>query len=154
MKLLFIRHSLAAERDEFNGHDFERPLVDKGVKRAKKFFKNIKKIYPHIDYIITSKALRASQTAEILKSHYPGCKYEQSALLYPGADINDLKQLLKNKNGVVAVVGHEPDLGNFVKELMYAPNLKLKLRKPSLVEMEEGIMKALIQYRHFKDEHA
>ncbi|ACM93355.1 phosphohistidine phosphatase [Nautilia profundicola AmH] len=154
MKILFIRHSLAMERDEWTGHDFERPLTDKGMKRAKKFFKHIKKIYPEIDYIITSKALRAKQTAEILRGFYNSEVYEETPLLYPGATFNDLKQAIKNKEGIIAIVGHEPDLSNFVKELMYAPNLKLKLRKPSLIEMEEGIMKALIQYRHFKDEHA
>jgi len=154
MKILFIRHSLAMERDEWTGHDFERPLTDKGMKRAKKFFKHIKKIYPEIDGIITSKALRAKQTAEILKSFYEKAAYEETSLLYPGAGFNDLKQALNGKDGIIAVVGHEPDLSNFVKELMYAPNLKLKLRKPSLIEMEDGIMKALIQYRHFKDEHA
>jgi len=154
MTLLFIRHSLAMEREEWTGHDFERPLTEKGIKRAKKFFKHIKKIYPQIDYIVTSKAQRAKKTAEILKTYYPNSHYEETALLYPGAGINDLKQAIQNKSGVVAVVGHEPDLGNFVKELMYAPNLKLKLRKPSLIEMEEGVLKALFQYRHFKDEHA
>ncbi|WP_456480585.1 phosphohistidine phosphatase SixA [Nautilia sp.] len=154
MKILFIRHSLAMEREEWTGHDFERPLTEKGVKRAKKFFKHIKKIYPEIDFIVTSKALRAKQTAEILKNFYPYSKYEETALLYPGAGINDLKQAIQNKSGIVAVVGHEPDLGNFVKELMYAPNLKLKLRKPSVVEMEDGVMKALLHYRHFRDEYA
>jgi phosphohistidine phosphatase len=154
MKILFIRHSLAVERDEWIGHDFERPLTDKGVKRAKKFFKHIKRIYPEIDFIVTSKALRAKQTAEALKSFYPETLYEETSLLYPGAGINELRQVLQGKNGIVAIVGHEPDLSNFVKELMYAPNLKLKLRKPSLIEFEDGFLKALFQYKHFKDEHA
>jgi phosphohistidine phosphatase len=154
MKLLFIRHSLAVEREEWLGHDFERPLTDKGVKRARKFFKHIKKIYPHIDHIVASKALRAKQTAEILKEFYNHAEYRETPLLYPGAGINELKEVLREKEGIIAIVGHEPDLSNFVKELMYAPNLKLKLRKPSLIEMEDGVMKALFQYRHFKDEHA
>jgi len=154
MTLLFIRHSLAMEREEWTGHDFERPLTEKGIKRAKKFFKHIKKIYPEIDFIITSKAKRAKETAQILKHFYPDVTYEETALLYPGADMVDLKQVINDKTGVVAIVGHEPDLSNFVKGLMYAPNLKLKLRKPSLIEIEDGVMKALFEYRHFKDEHA
>jgi phosphohistidine phosphatase len=153
MKILFIRHSLAVERDEWVGHDFDRPLEEKGIKRAKKFFKHIKQIYPHIDFIVTSKAKRALQTAKILKHYYPESVYEESTLLYPGADFNDLKEVLKSKEGVVAIIGHEPDLSEFVKNMMYAPNLKIKLRKPSLVELEDGIMKALIQYKHFKENH-
>jgi len=154
MKLLFIRHSLAMNREEWSGHDFDRPLIEKGIKRAKKFFKHIKKIYPEIDFIITSKAKRAKETAQILKHFYPNVTYEETSLLHPGADMVDLKQVINDKTGVVAIVGHEPDLSNFVKELMYAPNLKIKFSKPALAEIEDGMLKALFQYRHFKDEHA
>jgi len=151
MKLLFIRHSLAMDREVFVGNDLERPLVEKGIKRAKTFFKHIKKIYPKIDYIITSKAKRAKDTALILKEFYKDAIYEETTLLYPGANINDLKKVLKNKDGIVAIVGHEPDLSEFIKELMFAPNLKIKLKKPSLVELEDKVLKALIQYKHLKD---
>jgi len=149
MKILFIRHSLAVDRDEFRGHDFERPLNEKGKKRAKKFFENVKKIYPDIDYIITSTALRAKQTAEILKNFYPQAVYEETPLLLPGAGLEELKKVLKNE-GVIAIVGHEPDLSNFIKEIMYAPNLKIKLQKPSLAELEEGVLKSLLQYKQLK----
>lgn len=151
MKLLFIRHSLAMDREAFVGNDLERPLVEKGIKRAKTFFKHIKKIYPQIDYIITSKAKRAKDTALILKEYYKDAIYEETTLLYPGANINDLKEVLKNKDGIIAIVGHEPDLSEFIKELMFAPNLKIKLKKPSLVELEDKVLKALIQYKHLKD---
>ena len=153
MKLLFIRHSLAVERDEWNGHDFDRPLTEKGKKRAKKFFKNIKKIYPKIDYIISSKALRALDTAKIMNEFY-NTNFEITTKLNPGANINDLKEIINNKEGIIAIVGHEPDLSEMIKALMYAPNLKIKLRKPSLVEVEEGVLKALIQYKQYKDENA
>lgn len=151
MKLLFIRHSLAMDREAFVGNDLERPLVEKGIKRAKTFFKHIKKIYPEIDYIITSKAKRAKDTALILKEYYKDAIYEETTLLYPGANINDLKEVLKNKDGIIAIVGHEPDLSEFIKELMFAPNLKIKLKKPSLAELEDKVLKALIQYKHLKD---
>ena len=151
MKLLFIRHSLAMDREVFVGNDLERPLVEKGIKRAKTFFKHIKKIYPKIDYIITSKAKRAKDTALILKEFYKDAIYEETTLLYPGANINDLRKVLKNKDGIIAVIGHEPDLSEFIKELMFAPNLKIKLKKPSLVELEDKVLKALIQYKHLKD---
>lgn len=151
MKLLFIRHSLAMDREAFVGNDLERPLVEKGIKRAKTFFKHIKKIYPQIDYIITSKAKRAKDTALILKEYYKDAIYEETTLLYPGANINDLKEVLKNKDGIIAIVGHEPDLSEFIKELMFAPNLKIKLKKPSLAELEDRVLKALIQYKHLKD---
>ncbi len=150
MKYLFIRHSLAVEREEFLGHDFDRPLSEKGVKRAKKFFKEVKKIYPDIDYIITSNAKRALQTAEILKNFYPKSKFIKTAKLLPGAGIKEFKETVANKNGILAIVAHQPDIEEIIKSLMYAPNLKIKLSKPSLVEIEENILKALISYKHLK----
>ncbi len=150
MKILFIRHSLAMERNEFLGHDFDRPLTRRGVKRAFRFFNVIKIIYPKIDYIITSQALRAKQTAEVLKKFYKNANYEESSLLLPGSGINELKKILDGKSGVVAIVGHEPDLSNMIKEIMHAPNLKLKLSKPSLAEVEEGVLKGLFQYKQIK----
>ena len=149
MKLLFIRHSLAMERDEFQGHDFDRPLVEKGVKRAKKFFKYLKDVY-EIDYILTSPAKRALQTAEILYKFYPKAEFIKTNRLLPGANINDLKVELNGKEGTVAVVGHEPDLSSMIKDIIHSPNLKIKLSKPSLAEMEDGILKVLISYRHYK----
>jgi len=151
MKILFIRHSLAIERDEFSGHDFDRPLTDKGKKRAKKFFEKVHLIYPKIDVIYSSTAKRALQTAEILKDFYPNAAFITSNLLLPGASIDELKKLIKDTEAnVIAIVGHEPDLSNFVKELMYAPNLKIKLQKPSLVEIEDMVLKSLLQYKQLK----
>jgi len=151
MKILFVRHSLAIERDEWFDNDLYRPLSEKGIKRAKKFFAVIKKIYPAIDFIITSKAVRAKQTAEILKKFYPNAVFEETSLLYPGADIRNLKEVLENKQGIVAIVGHEPDLSSMIKDIMHAPNLKIKLSKPSLAEIEDDVLKALFSYKHFKD---
>ncbi|WP_024790233.1 phosphoglycerate mutase family protein [Lebetimonas sp. JH292] len=74
-KFLFIRHSLAMEKYEFRGHDFDRPLIEKGKIRAKEFFKAVKNIYPVINFIITSKATRAKETAEILKEFYPNAEF-------------------------------------------------------------------------------
>jgi len=150
MKLLFIRHSLAIEREEYLGHDFDRPLSEKGIKRAKKFFKEIKKIYPHIDFIITSTAKRALQSAEILDSYYPKAKIVKTSKLLPGAGINEFNEIISEKEGVIAIVGHQPDIEEIIKSLMYAPNLKIRLSKPSLVELEDNILKALLSYKHLK----
>jgi len=151
MKILFIRHSLAIERNEWFDNDLFRPLSEKGIKRAKKFFGVIKRIYPEIDYIITSKAIRAKQTAEILKKFYVNAIFEETSLLYPGADIKDLKNILESKSGIIAIIGHEPDLGMMIKDIMHSPNLKIKLSKPSLVEIEDNVLRGIFSYKHFKD---
>ena len=149
MKLLFIRHSLAVDREEFEGHDFDRPLTQKGIKRAKRLFRAIKNIY-EIEYIITSTAKRALESAEILKEFYPDAVFIKSSKLLPGANIHDLKEVLDDIQGTVAIVGHEPDLSQMIRDIMHSPNLKIKLAKPSVAEMDDNILKALLSHKHFK----
>jgi len=38
-----------------------------------------------------------------------------------------------------------------IKDIMHAPNFKIKLSKPSLTEIEDDVLKALFSYKHFKD---
>lgn len=144
MKLLLIRHSLA---EDIAPSDFERKLTNRGAKRAFRFFKMVKIIYPQIDYIISSDALRAKQTAEILKRFYKNAKFITSPSLYQ-ADIKDFEEVLSRVKGVVAIVGHEPDLSDFVK--YKCGNVRIKLSKPSLVEIEDDVLKSLIQYKQAK----
>jgi phosphohistidine phosphatase len=149
-KFLFIRHSLAVESHEFKGHDFDRPLTEKGKIRAKEFFKVIKKIYPVINYIITSKATRAKETAEILKEFYSESIFIDTELLFPGANFKDFKEAVNNKDGIIAIVGHQPDLSEFISKLTDS-ECYLKLSKPSLAEVEEGRLKGLFSYKHFRN---
>jgi phosphohistidine phosphatase len=149
-KFLFIRHSLAVESHEFKGHDFDRPLTQKGKERAKVFFKTVKNIYPIINYIITSKAIRAKETAEILKEFYTDAVYIESELLYPGASFKDFKEAVKDKDGIIAIVGHQPDISEFISKLIDS-ECYLKLSKPSLAEVENNTLKGLFSYKHFRN---
>ena len=143
MKLLLIRHSLA---EDFVNSDFERHLTLRGKKRAERFFKIMKRIYPSINYIISSAAFRAKETAEILAKFYNQKVIEENRLYQ--ANIEDFKEVLKDKKGIVAIVGHEPDLSEFIKYLTGIKNIKLS--KPSLAEIEDDTLKALFNYKCIK----
>ncbi len=144
MKLLLIRHSLAS--DIVKTSDFERELTQRGVKRALRFFRVMKEIYPRVDLIITSAALRAKQTAEVMNRFYKTKMIEMNELYQ--ADIEDFKKVLEGKEGVVAIVGHEPDLSTFAGYLTGVKNIKLS--KPSLVEIEDDVLKGVFQYKQIK----
>ncbi len=144
--ILLIRHSLA---EDFASSDFERRLTRRGVKRAFRFFEVISKMYPEIDYIISSEALRAKQTAEVMKKFYENARFITTPKLYQ-ASIEDFKEVLKDINGKIAIVGHEPDLSEFAKFLLVSPNLHIKLSKPSLMEIDEDVLKNLYQYKQIK----
>jgi phosphohistidine phosphatase len=145
--ILLIRHSLA---EDYANSDFERRLTPRGVKRAFRFFEVISKIYPDLDYIIASEAVRARQTAEVMKKFYENAKLIVTPKLYQ-ASVEDFKEVLKDFKGKIAIVGHEPDLSDFARYLLNSPNLHIKLSKPSLVEIdEEDVLKSLIQYKQAK----
>lgn len=140
MKILFIRHSIAENREFFEGDDLERELTKKGKKVANKFFEKISQIY-QIDIIISSKAKRAIETAEILEN-YSKSKYIEKKELNPDGKFEDFIRVINDIKikfddiEVVAVVGHEPNLSEFISKLISNSIINVKLKKPSCVEIE------------------
>lgn len=159
MRLLFVRHALALERDEWNGDDLERPLDEKGVKNANSFFKKVKKIYPNADAIITSKATRAVETAKMLLNFYPSALFIKDERLNPGATFNDFQKILKELDKHIEtlfIIGHEPDLSEIISELICDSHIRIKLKKPSLAEIEVegkklGELRALLYPKMLKE---
>jgi len=44
MKLYFLRHGIAVDREEWKGNDFDRPLTDEGRERMAREAKTIAKL--------------------------------------------------------------------------------------------------------------
>ena len=70
MRLLFIRHAIAEDREIHDGNDLQRELSEKGKERADIVSKMLASYYGAPTYIFTSTALRATQTAEITGKHF------------------------------------------------------------------------------------
>ncbi|WP_200762358.1 SixA phosphatase family protein [Nitrosophilus alvini] len=136
MRLLFIRHAKALERFEWHKDDLLRPLSEKGAKKAEEFFKKLPKIYD-VEVIITSKATRALQTADILYEQFPNAKFITNSLLNPGSDILDLQLAIKNylEFDTIAVIGHEPDFSEMIGTLTKCRNLNIRVKKASVIEL-------------------
>jgi len=67
MNLYLMRHGIALPQDDPSvTHDAERPLTSKGVKRMRKAAKGVQQLDIPFDAVLTSPALRARQTAEIV----------------------------------------------------------------------------------------
>jgi phosphohistidine phosphatase len=141
MKLLFIRHSIALERQEWEGDDLDRPLSEKGKKVANEFFSKIAKIYDDIEVIISSKAKRAKESAEILNTYFK-VKLIEDSKLNPSATFEDfirIKEKIENKFDnikVIVFVGHEPDFSQIISKLVSSGVVNIKLSKPCVVEIE------------------
>lgn len=115
-KLFIIRHAKSSWKD-YSLDDFDRPLNKRGFLNAPlmgKYLKD-KNIVP--DIILSSPALRAKTTAEIIANKVKYKKqivYEES--IYE-ADINTLHNIitsLKNKYNIAFIIGHNPGLNLLV----------------------------------------
>ena len=123
MKLYLIRHAHAVDRIEFSKTgkmDEERYLIGKGHDRMGKVLKRFIQLEPEIQHILQSNLLRSQQTAEILKRFYPNAKVTTASNLNPGLSAKRLYDEIQAYDlDSLAIVGHEPDLGQFLSWLLF-----------------------------------
>jgi phosphohistidine phosphatase len=136
MKLYLMRHGDAEPKDPLKYfNDADRPLTKEGKHAIKAIVDSLNKKGFRFDLILTSPYLRVLQTAEIMaKINSP--KIEIETLLEPGFNLDDLRDILKESKDLnsLLLVGHAPDLGNIIGELIGKAPLDMK--KGSMVEIE------------------
>jgi phosphohistidine phosphatase len=121
MQLWLVRHAVAAERDEFDGADAERPLTEKGRRRFRDFCDWLADQMPMPRAILTSPLVRTIETADIL-AKAAGLKKSaitSTELLAPGVDLKAALGLVRDQAAdFVALVGHEPDMSRCLSEIV------------------------------------
>ena len=118
-KLLLMRHAKSSWKDS-DVPDHDRSLKKRGQKDAEKMGKLLKskKIVP--DLIISSTAIRAEKTAEILAK---ACKYDNEIIfcdsLYMAEPADILKVIKEHakKQKCLLVIGHNPGMEAFLQIL-------------------------------------
>ena len=70
MQLLFMRHGIAAARDEEMSSDAERHLSEEGIARTREAGAALRACGVKLDLIVAGPLLRAVQTAEIVRAEY------------------------------------------------------------------------------------
>jgi phosphohistidine phosphatase len=136
MHLLIVRHAIAEDRDEFAASgrdDSERPLTDEGREKMRRVVEGLRRVVPRIDLLASSPYTRAMQTADLVAEGYGIDDIKPVDALVPGAPLQRFLSWLERKKGVdlIAVVGHEPQLGELVTWLMSG-------LAESRVEMKKG----------------
>ena len=151
MRILFVRHAQAVEADQFDGDDLDRPLTPEGRKRFKRVAAHLAAAYPAPDRLVSSRAVRARQTAEVLAVALGSKNWEQREELNPGASIAAIQSVLEEQPeaGWVLLVGHEPDFSRAISALAGGGRLQVKLRKGGVAEVEwtprgRGRLRALL----------
>jgi phosphohistidine phosphatase len=123
MQLLVIRHAIAEDQTEFartGREDSERPLTAEGRDKMRRGNAGLRRIVPRIDLLASSPYTRARQTAELVGEGYGIDDIKTVDALVPDGALQDVQSWLQRKSSakVVAIVGHEPQLGELVTWLM------------------------------------
>ncbi|HUE86568.1 MAG TPA: phosphohistidine phosphatase SixA [Vicinamibacterales bacterium] len=124
IELFLVRHAIAAERGPNYPDDRERPLTDEGITRFKTAVEGLKSLDVKIELVLTSPLVRASHTAELLAASIGGKpRIEPLEALAPGGRLTqvlDAVAKFAKRARHIALVGHEPDLGELAARLLRA----------------------------------
>jgi phosphohistidine phosphatase len=141
MLVLVIRHG-RAEEGRLLKRDAQRRLTDDGRKDMRKAAKGLKALVPQLDVLATSPLVRAHETAEIVAEVFGAPAPTILKCLAPGSSAAAVLDWLTDQSphDTVALIGHEPDLSNWVG---YA----LTGRVHSLIELKKGAA-CLVEFAH------
>ena len=144
MKLHIVRHAEAIDHSSTLPDDY-RYLTCRGRTRFRRVAETLKKSGIDPEVIVSSPLVRSVQTAEILAEtiRFSG-ELTILPMLADSFHLSRLKEYLESLAHVreLAIVGHEPDLGLIVSDLLdHSPctikkggvvTLKIKLQQPEL----------------------
>jgi phosphohistidine phosphatase len=144
MLLYLVRHAIAVKRgDPAYLNDDERPLTPIGIKKMRTITRALSKLGVAPVEIWTSPLVRARETAEILTEELPHTPAIRTVKeLAPGGSYDQLfEKLGKNLHlDEIALVGHEPDMGELATRCMVgtmAGSVRFKKGGVACIEMDD-----------------
>ena len=139
-ELYIVRHAIAADRGSEWPDDAKRPLTERGTSRFKEAVKGLRRLDITVDEIFTSPLVRAKQTADLLAAGLEGKAPVKILDVLapghaPGSVMTQLARVAKRRR--IAIVGHEPDLGELAAHLIGAGRA-LPFRKGGVCRIDLG----------------
>lgn len=139
MNLYVLRHASAGTRRVNPILDTRRPLDKEGKKQCLQLGHVLHTMRLHFDLILSSPLKRSLQTASLIgmETGYDGSVLTSNALA-PTATFADFQKLLTEfaEAENMLVVGHNPNLTQFLGLLMAAPKpARVRLRKGSIARI-------------------
>ena len=123
MKLYIIRHAPAQLRHEFaqsGKPDSLRPLTERGIDKMHSALNFFKKHEESIDIFLQSPLTRCVQTGEVCKKYFPNALFKKTKNLTPDHSAQELyNEIMSYDVDALAIIGHEPDLGQFISWLLF-----------------------------------
>jgi phosphohistidine phosphatase len=123
LRVLVVRHGVAEDKAAFaatGAPDADRPLTGDGRRKFRRAARGLVELVPELGALATSPLVRAVETADLLARRYAKAGREPKtthlSALAPGKSSSLLLGWLAEqpRGQPVAVVGHEPHLGEFV----------------------------------------
>ena len=147
MDLLIIRHAAAENRDEFartGRPDSERPLTRRGIERMQMAARGLTTLALPVERLVSSPAVRAMQTAEIVAPALERRRIESEGVFAPEVPVESTIEWLRKQPRVegMAVVGHEPHLGMLAECLVTGRsvgNMPLKKGGMMLIRFDNAV---------------
>ena len=142
LEVYLVRHAVAGERGPAYPDDRLRPLTAEGIARFRDAVAGLRALDLSLDLILTSPLVRARHTAELLAAGLPGKPpiEELDALApegRPAAILEAIARSARRPRRRVALVGHQPDLGDFGAKLLGARGtLAFKKGAVALIELD------------------
>ncbi len=115
-KLVLVRHAKSDWPEDTE--DFDRPLAEKGISDAKKMGKFLHSQNIDIDKMVSSPALRALETCQLINAEY-GLEIETAKKLYNATESNFESVIYSLEDDVhcVALFSHNNGISNFANSL-------------------------------------
>jgi phosphohistidine phosphatase len=140
MRLYIIRHGEAEDRSA-DGSDAERALTPAGAKEMRRVARRLAELGVRIDVTATSPLLRARQTADALHAEGVTPSVEEEPFLAGGGALDELLAWLgrqrRRRAAAVAVVGHQPMLGEWAELLLCGgAQGRIQLKKGAIVALD------------------
>lgn len=141
MLVYLIRHAIAVDRDESNPQaDADRALTSDGIKKMRRVAKALRKLDITLSAVWTSPLVRAVQTAEILAAELGiSSRLRTLDALRPDGSFEAVTAELRlNADSPgIALVGHEPYLGEFASFLLTGSRAAdIEFKKGGVAEFE------------------
>lgn len=126
LRVLVVRHGVAEEREvsaKTGRPDATRRLTKPGRKKMRKAARGLARLVPRLDVLGTSPLTRAIETGEILAKRFEGARAVRLPALAPGKSVGQVMDWLRDQaarkpGAVVALIGHEPHLGQLVSWML------------------------------------
>jgi phosphohistidine phosphatase len=142
VEVYLVRHGVAEERGEDWPDDSKRPLTNAGIAKLRKEARGLVALGVTIDQIVTSPLVRTRQTADVLAETLKNKPpiVASDALAPAGTPSAVMQEIARHvRKGRIALVGHEPNLGELAAQLIGAKT-PLEFKKGGVCRIDFDVL--------------